>query len=174
MTKRILLSWSTGKDCSWALHILRSDPHYSDATVVGLLSTINAQNGRVAMHGTRKEIVIAQSKALGIPLWLVELPSPCSNEEYAKRMLVLFNRAKSHGITHIAYGDLWLADVRKYRESTHEGTGIDPLFPIWLGGCDEKECLQRTRALAEQMISRGHEAYLVTVDSKQIPAEFSG
>jgi diphthamide synthase (EF-2-diphthine--ammonia ligase) len=171
LMRKLLLSWSTGKDCAWALHILKTNPLYSDCVVVGLLTTFNEQNGRVAMHGTRKEIAIAQSRKLEIPLWAVDLPSPCSNEEYAKRMLVLFNRAKAAGVTHIAYGDLWLSDVRAYRESTHLGTGIDPLFPIWLGGCEEQECLQRTKELAEKMIASGQQSYLVTVDTKQLPRE---
>ena len=153
MTKHVLLSWSSGKDCSWALHILKTDPAYSDFSVVGLLTTFNEQNGRVAMHGTRKEIVHAQSKALRIPLWAVDLPSPCSNECYEKRMSFLFLKAREAGVTHIAYGDLWLADVRRYRESTHEGTGISPIFPIWLGVCEEAQCFQRTRDLAGRMIA---------------------
>jgi diphthamide synthase (EF-2-diphthine--ammonia ligase) len=132
--KRILLSWSSGKDCSWALHTLRTDPAYTaHYTVAGLLTTFNEENGRVAMHGTRAEVVAAQSRALGLPLWRVDLPSPCSNAVYAQRMAVLFAEARAAGIAAIAYGDLWLLDVRRYREATHEGTGLAPLFPIWLG-----------------------------------------
>ena len=172
--RRVLLSWSSGKDCSWTLYTLKTDPSYADCTVVGLLTTFNEQNARVAMHGTRKEVVCAQSRALQLPLWQVDLPSPCSNEVYAKRMSALFKEALAAGVTHIAYGDLWLADVRKYRESTHEGTGIAPLFPIWLGGEEEAVCFERTKALAERMLAQGLRAYLCTVDTKAISRELCG
>lgn len=172
--KRVLLSWSTGKDCAWALHTLRTDPAYSGYEVVGLLTTFNEEVGRVAMHATRLDITLAQCAMAGLPLWRVDLPSPCSNEEYSKRMAHLFHVARAHHITHIAYGDLWLEDVRKYRESTHEGTGIAPLFPIWQCGRDEAHSRELSRSLAARMCAAQHKALLLTVDTKQLDGSFCG
>jgi diphthamide synthase (EF-2-diphthine--ammonia ligase) len=172
----ILLSWSTGKDCSWALHVLQSDAALSQQyRVVGLLTTFNEANSRVAMHGTRAAVAAAQSRALGLPLWRVDLPSPCPNDTYAQRMRLLFSEARARGIAAIAYGDLWLADVRAYREATHAGTGIAPLFPIWLGSeGGEGACAARSAALAARMLAAGLRARLVTVDTRQLPAALCG
>ena len=126
--KRVLVSWSSGKDCAWALHLLRQQP---DIEIVGLLTTINAEFDRVAMHGTRSAILEAQATAADLPLWNVPLPWPCSNEVYEQRMAETCRRAISEDIEAIAFGDLFLRDVRAYRENQLQSTGIEPLFPLW-------------------------------------------
>ena len=146
---RVLLSWSSGKDSAWALHTLRGD----GIEVVGLLTTLNEEAARVSMQGVRRELLLAQAAALGLPVWEVPLPAPCPNEEYERRMGKAIERAVSEGITHVAFGDLFLEDVRAYREKMLAPTGIEPLFPIW---CGEKG----TRALAEQMVASGVRAII--------------
>ena len=111
---RILLSWSSGKDSAWALHVLRQR---SDCEIVGLLTTLNSEFGRVAMHGTRRSVLEAQAKAAGLPLWDVPLPWPCSNEDYESRMREVCLRAVNEKIDAVAFGDLFLQDVRSYREA---------------------------------------------------------
>ena len=160
--KRVLLSWSSGKDAAWTLHVLRQDP---DVEVVGLLTTFNEAVNRVAMHAVRREIVDAQAAAAGLPLWPVHIPSPCPNEIYEQQMRLALERAKGEGITHVAFGDLFLEDVRRYREERMAGTGIEPLFPLW--GIP-------TGALAEQMLAGGLEATLTCVDPKQLHPRFAG
>jgi uncharacterized protein (TIGR00290 family) len=162
MTKRVLLSWSSGKDCAWALHVLRQQP---DIDVVGLLTTLNAEFDRVAMHGTRRSMLEAQAEAAGLPLWTVPLPWPCSNEVYEQRMAEACGRAVRERIEAIAFGDLFLRDVREYRERQLAGTGLEPLFPLWEIPTDE---------LARTMIAGGLRAKLVCVDSRQLPASFAG
>jgi diphthamide synthase (EF-2-diphthine--ammonia ligase) len=122
--KKVLLSWSSGKDSAWSLQVLRQDP---DIDVVGLLSTINQHFGRVAMHGTRIELVRAQAKAAGLPLWEIPLPWPCSNAEYERAMAGACERAVADGITAMAFGDLFLEDVRRYRVEKLQGTGLEPI-----------------------------------------------
>jgi diphthamide synthase (EF-2-diphthine--ammonia ligase) len=165
----ILLSWSTGKDCAWALHILRSELSHL-YSVEGLLTTFNESTvpPRVAMHATRLEVALAQAAAVGLPLWRVDLPSPCSNSVYALRMAALMGCAKAKGMYGIAFGDLHLADVRAYRERMHEGSGLVPLFPIW---CPEAGA---TAALAQRMLAEGAQAVLLTIDPKQLDASFAG
>jgi uncharacterized protein (TIGR00290 family) len=160
--KRVLLSWSSGKDCAWALHILRQN---KDLEVVGLVTTLNAHFDRVAMHGTRRSLLERQSATMGLPVWTVPLPWPCSNEEYEQRMAALCERAVSEGVTAMAFGDLFLTDVRTYRENQLKSTGIEPIFPVW--GLD-------TAQLAREMISSGLRAKLTCVDTKQLPASFAG
>jgi uncharacterized protein (TIGR00290 family) len=160
--KRVLLSWSSGKDCAWALHVLRQQP---DIDVVGLLTTLNAEFDRVAMHGTRRSMLEAQAEAAGLPLWTVPLPWPCSNEVYEQRMAEACGRAVRERIEAIAFGDLFLRDVREYRERQLAGTGLEPLFPLWEIPTDE---------LARTMIAGGLRAKLVCVDSRQLPASFAG
>jgi len=162
MTKRVLLSWSSGKDCAWALRVLRQQPGID---VVGLLTTLNAEFDRVAMHGTRSSILQAQAEAAGLPLWTVPLPWPCSNEVYEQRMTKACDRAVRERIDAIAFGDLFLRDVREYRERQLTGTGLEPLFPLWEIPTDE---------LARTMIDGGLRAKLVCVDSGQLPAAFAG
>ncbi len=160
--KRVLLSWSSGKDSAWALHVLRRDPAIE---LCGLLTTLNEQFQRVAMHGTRRSVLEAQARAAGLPLWIVPLPWPCPNEIYEQRMAEACNRAVAEGIDAVAFGDLFLADIRAYREKQMAPTGLEPLFPLWQVPTD---------ALAREMIAAGLRARLSCVDKKQLPATFAG
>lgn len=162
MTHHVLLSWSSGKDSAWALHVLRQRPGLE---VAGLLTTFNETADRVAMHAVRRELVDAQAAAAGLPLWSVDLPSPCPNTEYERRMRAMIDRARDAGITHVAFGDLFLEDVRDYRIRMMADTGIEPLFPLW--GSDTAE-------LARTMVDDGLRAVLTCVDPKQLPAHFAG
>jgi uncharacterized protein (TIGR00290 family) len=163
MTKsKLLLSWSSGKDSAWALHRLRQENAYE---IAGLVTTVNLQFNRVAMHGVRYELLQAQAAAAGLPLWPVELPWPCSNAEYEARMCALIERARSAGVTHMAFGDLFLQDIRAYREKQLTGTGITPVFPLW--NLD-------TQALSREMVAGGLRAKLTCVDPKHLPAAFAG
>ncbi|MGC8595703.1 MAG: ATP-binding protein [Candidatus Kryptoniota bacterium] len=162
MLHRVLLSWSSGKDSAWTLHKLRHDP---DVEVVGLLTTINTTHQRVAMHSTRLSIVEAQARAVGLPLQVVPLPWPCSNEVYERAMLQAIKDARKSGATHIAFGDLFLEEIRDYRIKQLEGSGLKPLFPIWH---------EPTVVLARRMIEAGVEAVITCVDSKKLPRSFAG
>lgn len=122
------MSWSSGKDSAWALHCLRRQDEFD---VVGLVTTVNGVHDRVAMHGVRRDLVEAQAEAVGLPLWVVDLPDPCTNDEYARRMRLLIERAVEGGVTHMGFGDLFLDDIRAYRERQLAGTGITPVFPLW-------------------------------------------
>jgi uncharacterized protein (TIGR00290 family) len=164
MKPRVLVSWSSGKDCAWALHRLRQR---GEVEVVGLVTTFNEAFGRVAMHGVRAELVQAQADAAGLPLWPVPLPWPCSNDEYETRMRTVIAKAVADGVTAFAFGDLFLADVRAYRESQLAGTGIEPLFPLWGTPAD-------TSHLARTMIASGLRAALTCVDPKQLAPSFVG
>lgn len=159
---KILLSWSSGKDSAWALHVLRAT--HPDA-VAGLLTTVNDPMDRVAMHGVRRSLLEAQAAAAGLPLWAVALPHPCSNEAYEAAMADACARAVAAGFTHVAFGDLFLEDVRRYREERLAGTGLAPLFPLWG---------RPTAALARAMIAAGVRAHLSVVDTAQLPASFAG
>ena len=160
--RRVWLSWSSGKDSAWSLHVLRQDPSLE---VVGLLTTLNGENDRVAMHGVRGALLRAQARAAGLPLIEVELPVPCSNEQYAERMAAALARAEAECVTGVAFGDLFLEDIRAYREAQMEATGLAPLFPLWG---------RPTRELAEEMIEGGLEAVLTCVDPRQVPATLAG
>lgn len=160
--KRVLLSWSSGKDCAWALHLLKRDPTMQ---VCGLLTTVNMEFDRVAMHGTRRSVLETQAAAAGLPLWVVPLPWPCSNGVYEERMADTCRRAIEEGVDAVAFGDLFLEDVRNYRSRQLEGTGLEPLFPVW--GIPTAE-------LAQTMLAGGLKARITCVDSKQLPAEFAG
>lgn len=164
MNKRVLVSWSSGKDSAWALHMLRRQP---DVELKGLLTTFNEHFDRVAMHAVRRELVEAQAAAAGLPLWRVPLPWPCSNEEYERRMAEALARAGSEGITHIAFGDLFLEEVRRYRVRQFAGIGIEPLFPLWQppGG---------TAALARRMLEGDLHAVLTCVDTAWLDERFAG
>ncbi len=164
MKPQALLSWSSGKDSAWSLHLLRQQ---NEVEVVGLVTTFNEAANRVAMHAVRRELVEAQARAAGLPLWPVQLPWPCSNAEYEARMMRLLAQAKEQGITHFAFGDLFLEDIRAYRERQLAGTGISPLFPIWGGPSD-------TPNLARAMIASGMRAVLTCVDPKQLDGRFVG
>ncbi len=160
--KRVLLSWSSGKDCAWALHVLRQQPNIE---VVGLLTTLNSEFDRVAMHGTRRTVLEAQAAAAQLPLWIIPLPWPCSNEIYEQSMAEACQRAIAERIHAIAFGDLFLRDVREYREKQLAPTGLEPLFPLWE---------IPTRQLALEMIAAGLRAKLVCVDSSQLDSAFAG
>jgi len=162
--RRVLLSWSSGKDSAWALHVLRQQPHVD---VVGLLTTFNEAAGRVAMHAVRRPLVDDQATAAGLPLWPVPLPFPCSNAEYAERMRAVIGRARDEGVTHVAFGDLFLEDVREYRIRMLAQTGIEPLFPLWCSPGD-------TPALARRMLRDGLSAVLTCVDPRQLSEAFVG
>jgi uncharacterized protein (TIGR00290 family) len=164
MISKVLLSWSSGKDSAWALHILRQMP---GLRVVGLVTTFNESADRVAMHAVRRELVQLQADATGLPLWPIDLPWPCSNDEYEGRMAQVIARAQEQGITHFAFGDLFLEDVRAYRCRQLAGTGIEPLFPIWGDPND-------TPKLAQAMIKAGVRAVLTCVDPKQLDGRFLG
>jgi len=160
--KRVLVSWSSGKDSAWTLHVLRQR---GDCELVGLLTTVNTEFNRVAMHGTRRSVLEAQAVAAGLPLWVVPLPWPCSNEIYEQSMRDVCGRAVSEGVNAIAFGDLFLADIRAYREAQLQPTGLEPLFPLWL---------QPTAALAREMLTHGLRAKLTCVDTKQLSDHFAG
>ncbi len=160
--KRVLLSWSTGKDSAWALHVLRLDPNIE---IVALLTTLNTQFDRVAMHGTRRAILEAQAAAAGLPLWIIPLPWPCPNEVYEQRMTEACARAVHEKIDAVAFGDLFLADIRNYRERQLAPTGLEPLFPLWEIPTDQ---------LARQMIAGGLRAKLTCVDPRQLDSAFAG
>ena len=160
--KRALLSWSSGKDSAWSLHLLRRQHEYE---VVGLLTTFNRQADRVAMHAVRRVLVEAQAAAAGLPVWCVPLPSPCSNSEYEAIMRAVCGRTVKQGIEAIAFGDLFLTDIREYRERQLKDTGLKPLFPVW--GIP-------THELAQEMIAAGVRARLTCVNPKLVPSEFAG
>lgn len=164
MPRRVLLSWSSGKDSAWTLHVLRQQP---DVEVVGLLTTFNEAADRVAMHAVRRSLVEAQAATAGLPLWAVHLPWPCSNVAYEERMSAGICRAQAEGVTHVAFGDLFLEDVRDYRIRQLSGTGVEPLFPLWGSAAD-------TPALARRMLAAGLRAVLTCVDPKQLPESFVG
>ena len=164
--KRILLSWSGGKDCAWALHLLRSREDFATAyDVVGLMTTVNQHFGRVAMHGFREELLDRQGEAAQLPVWKVPLPWPCSNAAYEAAMQAVYERALREGISGVAFGDLFLEDVRAYRERTLAGTGLAAIFPCWHLPTDE---------LARAMLAAGLEARLTCVDPRQLDASFAG
>jgi uncharacterized protein (TIGR00290 family) len=159
---KILLSWSSGKDSAWSLHVLnRRHP----GAVAALLTTMNGAVDRVAMHGVRRDVLEAQAAAAGLPLWTVPLPDPCSNEEYESRMREAVARAVGGGFTHVAFGDLFLEDVRRYREERLAGCGLEPLFPLWHAP---------TAELAARMIAGGLRARVACVDTRVLPASFVG
>ena len=160
--KKLILSWSSGKDSAWTLHLLRQQP---DIQVVALLTTFNAEADRVAMHAVRRALVEAQAERTGIPLWAVELPWPCSNLEYEERMRAACQRATAAGITAVAFGDLFLQDVRDYRIRQLQGSGLEPLFPLWQ---------IPTPQLSREMIAAGVKAKLTCVDPSKLERSFAG
>lgn len=162
MTKRVMLSWSSGKDSAWALKLLHGDPAVE---LAGLFTTLNRQFDRVAMHGVRRSLVDAQAASAGLPLFTVPIPYPCPNEVYEAAMAAFVEEARRRGVTHFAFGDLFLEDIRRYREEKLAGTGIEPLFPLW--GLP-------TRALAQEMVAQGLRAYVTCVDLRQAPREWAG
>ena len=160
--KKVLVSWSSGKDSAWTLHLLRQDP---DIEVAALVTTFNAEANRVAMHAVRRELVETQAERTELPLWAVELPWPCSNAEYEVRMRGACERAVAEGITAVAFGDLFLEEVRDYRIRQLQGTGLEPLFPLWH---------LPTQDLGREMIAAGMKAKITCVDPSKLPKSFAG
>jgi uncharacterized protein (TIGR00290 family) len=160
--KKTLLSWSSGKDSAWALQVLRRQAEFE---VVGLLSTINEEFDRIAMHAVRVTLLRQQAESAGLPVRLVKLPFPCSNAVYEERMGELMAAIRVEGIEAIAFGDLFLAHVRQYRERMMEGTGIIPLFPLWD---------RPTAELAREMIAGGLRAQITCIDPRCLPASLAG
>ena len=156
-----LISWSSGKDSAWMLHVLRQR---GDVQIGALLTTINEPAQRVAMHAVRVELLQAQAEALGLPLWLVPIPSPCPNHAYEAAMRTVVRRAVSEKFTHVAFADLFLQDIRRYREEKLAGTGLTPLFPLFQP--DDTD----TPRLAREMIASGLSARITCVDPRQMPS----
>ena len=159
---KILLSWSSGKDSAWALHLLNQQ---YPCVVAGLLTTVNAAMDRVAMHGVRRSVLEAQARAAGLPLHVVHIPHPCPNAVYEARMRAAIADARTDGFTHVAFGDLFLEDIRRYREEKLAGSGLEPLFPVW--GIP-------TRELAVQMMTGGLRARITCVDTRKLDGSFVG
>jgi uncharacterized protein (TIGR00290 family) len=160
--KRALIAWSSGKDSAWALHEVRRAGEYN---VVGALTTVTETFGRVSMHGVRDTLLAAQLDAAGLPPTRVPIPFPCPNDVYETRMETTLAAARASGVTHVIFGDLFLADVRAYREQKLAGSGIAPVFPLWA---------RPTHCLAREMIDAGVETHLVCVDLKQLSQNFAG
>jgi len=158
---KTLLAWSSGKDSAWTLHVLREQ----GVQVFGLLTTINQAVDRVAMHGVRRTVLEAQAEAVGLPLWQIPLPWPCTNDDYESRMADACRLAIAEGFDTIAFGDLFLADIRAYRERQLAGSGLTPIFPLWE---------IPTAQLAREMIAAGLRARLSCVDTRQLDPAFSG
>jgi len=160
---KIVLSWSSGKDSAWALHVLRQ---LYPGAVAALLTTVNEAFDRVAMHSVRRSLLEAQAAAVGLPLHVIPLPWPCSNEDYEQRMGSAVHTLVADGFTHAAFGDLFLEDVRRYREDRLTGTGLTPLFPLWK--------TKPTDQLAQEMVDAGVRAYLTCVDPRKLDPSFAG
>ena len=160
--KSVVLCWSSGKDSAWALHLLRQN---QELQIVALLTTFNRSADRVAMHAVRRTLVESQAERTGLPLWTIDLPWPCSNEVYEELMGAAVRRAVAEGVTAIAFGDLFLEDIRQYRERQLSGTGIEPLFPLW--GLPTEE-------LAREMIGAGVKSRVTCVDPKKLDRSFAG
>lgn len=159
---KALHCWSSGKDSAWALHAARQDP---DLEIVGLLTTVTRPYERVSMHGVRESILRAQAAATGLPLHVVDIPAPCSNEEYENAMRAFFDSSAADGVTHMIFGDLFLEDLRAWREAKLAEAGLQAVFPLW----------QRdTAALAREMIAGGLKACIATLDPKKMPRELAG
>jgi uncharacterized protein (TIGR00290 family) len=159
---KTLLSWSSGKDSAWALYVLRQNP---DIEAVGLVTTLNAQFQRVAMHGVRRAILEAQAEAAGLPLHIIDLLWPCPNETYEQLMGDFVAGQRAAGIEAMAFGDLFLEDIRRYREEKLAGSGLQPLFPLWQVPTDK---------LARDMIAGGLVTYVATVDPRKLSPSFAG
>jgi uncharacterized protein (TIGR00290 family) len=159
---KTLLSWSSGKDSAWALHVLRQNPEYD---VAGLFTTVNARYERVAMHGVRLSVLRRQAEAAGLPLQVIDIPDPCSNEQYAEAMRRFVEQAAADGVRCMAFGDLFLQDIRDYREKQLAGTGIAPVFPLWN---------RPTRQLAREMLDAGLRAVITCVDPRKVSSDFAG
>lgn len=156
------LAWSSGKDSAWALHTVRQR---GDLNIVALLTTVNRAHHRVAMHAVRESLLELQAENSALPLITVPIPSPCTNEVYERAMTEAMSRAKADGVTHVVFGDLFLEDVRRYREENLAKCGMTPVFPLW--GIP-------TRRLAEEMIAGGLRARLTCIDPLKLDKSFAG
>ena len=161
--RRALLSWSSGKDSAWTLHVLRT--RHPEVELVGLLTTVNVTHERVAMHAVRRRLLRLQAAAAGLPVREVEIPSPCTNEQYEQAMGAAVEAALADGVDTMAFGDLFLEDIRAYREEKLAGTGLEPVFPLWGTPTDE---------LADEMLAAGLAATITCVDPKQVSRELCG
>jgi uncharacterized protein (TIGR00290 family) len=159
---KALIAWSSGKDSAWALHEIRRAGDYD---IVAALTTVTDTFSRVSMHGVREELLRAQLKAAGLPSVVVRIPFPCTNDIYEREMAAALEQAKSDGVTHVIFGDLFLADLRAYREKKLAQIGMTGVFPLWL---------RPTGALAQEMIDAGVEAHLATVDLAKLSSAFAG
>lgn len=162
MKKKALIAWSSGKDAAWALHEVRRSGEYE---IIGALTTVTETFGRVSMHAVREALLSRQCEAAGLKQTIVPIPFPCPNEIYEARMEAALETAKADGVTHVVFGDLFLEDIRAYREKKMAGSGIAPVFPLWLRPTDR---------LAREMIAGGLEARLVCIDPKILPKSFAG
>lgn len=159
---KALIAWSSGKDSAWSLYEARRSGDYD---IVGALTTVNETHQRVSMHGVRNEVLLAQIEAIGLEPTLVRIPYPCTNEIYEQAMAQTMQAAKARGVTHMIFGDLFLEDIRAYREAKLKDIGITPVFPLWL---------RPTDVLAREMIAGGLEAHLATVDLRKLSKDFAG
>ena len=162
--QRVLVAWSSGKDSAWMLSRLARDP---TVEVAALMTTFDERRMAVSMHGIPRTLVATQAQAAGLPLWPVPLPSPCPNEVYAARMQETVDRARAEGITAVAFGDLFLADIRAWRERQLAGSGLAPLFPLWRDAAD-------TAALAREMVDGGLRAVTCAIDTARLGADWAG
>jgi uncharacterized protein (TIGR00290 family) len=159
---KIILSWSTGKDCAFALSQLLPNKKYN---VCGLLTTLTSQYQRVSMHSTREKLLQLQAERLNLPLYQVQIPAKCSNKIYEQHMAKMIDKLQTQQITHIVFGDIFLADIKQYREQQLKKTNLKPLFPLWQ---------QPTKTLAKQIINSGFKAIITCIDTKKLPANFIG
>ncbi len=159
---KVVVSWSSGKDSAFALYELLRAKQFD---IVGLLTTITAEYERVSMHGVRENLLDLQAKYLGLPIFKIYIPSPCSHDTYEDELSKMIETLRAHEVTHLAFGDLFLTELRTYRESRFQETGIQPLFPLWL---------RNTHELATEIISAGFEAKVSCVDTRKLPAHFAG
>jgi uncharacterized protein (TIGR00290 family) len=162
MPRRVLLAWSSGKDSAWALHVLRAD---ASLEVAGLFTTVDETRRRVTVHGVAQPLLRAQAAAAGLGLDEIAIPQPCPNPVYEQRLGAFAERVRADGVQALAFGDLFLEDVRRYRERQFSGTGIELLFPLWG---------KPTRALAEEMTGAGLRAWITAVDAQRAPREWAG
>jgi len=158
----VVVSWSSGKDCAFALHQVKTEGQFE---VVGLLTTLNQENDRVAMHGVRKELLEMQMDALGLPAEMVMLPMPCDNETYRQLIGDTVETLRDRGVQQVVFGDLFLEDIRQYREEQMQGSGLAPLFPLWL---------RDTGQLSREMVESGLRAVVTCVDQRALSADYVG
>jgi len=162
LKKKTWLSWSSGKDSAWALQVLR---HRPDIEVLGLFCTFNQEFNRAAMHAVRTELIREQAESVGLPMQLIPLPNPCDNSQYEGLMKEFVRQAECQGIEYFAFGDIFLEDVRRYRESKFTHTAITPLFPLWG---------MPTKALSREMVNSGLRAIITCVDPRHLPSTYAG